>query len=234
VIVRGDLLAKVQALHQGGTTPAQAVRCLVVLDSFLNYMWMVVLVLRSTVPRSTRTHRQDHLADGRAAHGRVAFTEYQRRVACPFGDPMNAVRHAVVAMMEEWIPRSCNCVPEPGLSAISLTRSVSSVATAATGCVTSLFRTQTAGVALIETGSGTESDLEEAFDRLLPRDDIYRHRHGSRGHGRDHVLPAFVSPSLTLPVLGGQPTLGTWQSVVLVDTNVDNPDRKVRLSFLPG
>jgi len=92
----------------------------------------------------------------------------------------------------------------------------------------------TAGVALIETGSGTESDLEEAFDRLLPRDDIYRHRHGSRGHGRDHVLPAFVSPSLTLPVLGGQPTLGTWQSVVLVDTNVDNPDRKVRLSFLPG
>jgi secondary thiamine-phosphate synthase enzyme len=92
----------------------------------------------------------------------------------------------------------------------------------------------TAGVALIETGSGSESDLEDAINGLLPRDDIYRHRHGSRGHGRDHVLPAFISPSLTVPVLGGRPTLGTWQSVVLVDTNADNPDRKVRLSFLPG
>lgn len=92
----------------------------------------------------------------------------------------------------------------------------------------------TAGVAVIETGSGSESDLEDAIDRLLPAEDIYRHRHGSRGHGRDHVLPAFVPPSLTLPVLDGQPTLGTWQSVVLVDTNADNPDRKIRLSFLPG
>jgi secondary thiamine-phosphate synthase enzyme len=92
----------------------------------------------------------------------------------------------------------------------------------------------TVGVALIETGSGSESDLEGAIDRLLPRDDAYRHRHGSRGHGRDHVVPAFISPSLTLPVLGGRPTLGTWQSVVLVDSNADNPDRKVRLSFLPA
>jgi secondary thiamine-phosphate synthase enzyme len=93
----------------------------------------------------------------------------------------------------------------------------------------------TAGVALIETGSGSESDLEDAIDRLLPREDMYRHRHGSHGHGRDHVLPAFVSPSLTLlPVLSGRPTLGTWQSVVLVDTNSDNPERTVRLSFLPG
>jgi secondary thiamine-phosphate synthase enzyme len=92
----------------------------------------------------------------------------------------------------------------------------------------------TAGLALIETGSGSESDLENAIDRLLPREDIYRHRHGSRGHGRDHVLSAFISPSLTLPVLGGQPILGTWQSVVLVDTNADNPDRKVRLSFISG
>lgn len=92
----------------------------------------------------------------------------------------------------------------------------------------------TAGVALIETGSGSESDLQDAIDRLLPREDIYRHRHGSRGHGRDHVLPAFISPSLTLPVVSGRPTLGTWQSVVLVDPNADNPDRKVRLSFLPG
>jgi secondary thiamine-phosphate synthase enzyme len=92
----------------------------------------------------------------------------------------------------------------------------------------------TAGVALIETGSGSESDLQDAIARVLPRDDVYRHRHGSRGHGRDHVLPAFVSPSLTLPVFGGRPALGTWQSLVLVDTNVDNTDRKVRLSFLPG
>jgi secondary thiamine-phosphate synthase enzyme len=90
----------------------------------------------------------------------------------------------------------------------------------------------TAGVAVIETGSGSEPDLEDAIDRLLPREDIYQHRHGSRGHGRDHVLPAFISPSLTLPVVGGQPSLGTWQSVVLVDTNTDNPDRQLRLSFL--
>jgi secondary thiamine-phosphate synthase enzyme len=92
----------------------------------------------------------------------------------------------------------------------------------------------TAGVALIETGSGSEADLEEAIDRLLPHDNIYRHRHGSKGHGRDHLLPAFVSPSLVVPVIGGRPALGTWQSLVLVDTNADNPDRKVRFSFLSG
>jgi secondary thiamine-phosphate synthase enzyme len=92
----------------------------------------------------------------------------------------------------------------------------------------------TAGVAFIETGSGSETDLEDAIDRLLPRDHIYRHRHGSRGHGRDHVLPAIVSPSLMVPVLGGRPALGTWQSLVIVDTNIDNPDRKVRFSFLSG
>ena len=90
----------------------------------------------------------------------------------------------------------------------------------------------TAGIAVMETGSGSEPDLEDAIDRLLPREDIYQHRHGSRGHGRDHVLPAFISPSLTLPVVEGRPALGTWQSVVLVDTNTDNPDRQVRLSFL--
>lgn len=92
----------------------------------------------------------------------------------------------------------------------------------------------TAGLALMETGSGSESDLDEALRRLLPVDDRYRHRHGSLGHGRDHVLPAFVAPSLTLPVLGGDVQLGTWQSVVLVDTNGDNPERRVRLSFLAG
>ena len=92
----------------------------------------------------------------------------------------------------------------------------------------------TAGVALIETGSGSESDLAEAVERLLPREDVYRHRHGSKGHGRDHVLPAFVAPSVTLPVLAGRPALGTWQSLVLVDSNGDNPVRLVRLSFVPG
>ena len=92
----------------------------------------------------------------------------------------------------------------------------------------------TAGVALIETGSGSEADLAGAIDRLLPPDDVYRHRHGSRGHGRDHVLPAFVAPALTVPVLGGRMALGTWQSLVLVDSNVDNAVRTVRLSFLNG
>ena len=90
----------------------------------------------------------------------------------------------------------------------------------------------TAGIAIIETGSGSEGDLAEAIDRLLPRDDRYRHRHGSKGHGADHVLPAFISPSVTLPVVDGRIALGTWQSIVLVDTNRDNPQRKVRVSFL--
>lgn len=92
----------------------------------------------------------------------------------------------------------------------------------------------TAGIALMETGSGSEPDLAGAVDRLLPRDDRYRHRHGSPGHGRDHVLPAFIAPSVTIPVIESEPALGIWQSVVLVDSNVDNPDRTVRLSFLAG
>ncbi len=92
----------------------------------------------------------------------------------------------------------------------------------------------TAGLALIETGAGSDTDLLDALDALLPRDDRYRHRHGSPGHGADHVLPALINPSLSIPVLGGRPALGTWQSIVLVDTNVDNPDRTLRLSFLTG
>jgi secondary thiamine-phosphate synthase enzyme len=92
----------------------------------------------------------------------------------------------------------------------------------------------TAGLALMETGSGSEPDLEDALDRLLPRDDRYSHRHGATGHGRDHLLPALVSPSLTLPVDGGKVMLGTWQSVVIVDPNRENNRRRVRLSFLPA
>jgi secondary thiamine-phosphate synthase enzyme len=90
----------------------------------------------------------------------------------------------------------------------------------------------TAGVALMETGSGSESDLQHAVEVLLPRDDPYQHEHGSRGHGADHVLPAFVSPSLVLAVRDGRPVLGTWQSVVFVDPNVDNPDRTLLVHFL--
>ena len=90
----------------------------------------------------------------------------------------------------------------------------------------------TAGVAIIETGAGSDDDLVDTLERLLPRDDRYRHAHGSFGHGADHVLPGLVSPSVTVPVQAGRPLLGTWQSIVLVDLNRDNPQRSVRLSFL--
>lgn len=92
----------------------------------------------------------------------------------------------------------------------------------------------TAGVAVMESGSGSEQDLADALERLLPRQDVYRHRHGSPAHGRDHVVPAFVSPSVVLPIVNGTIALGTWQSVLLVDTNRDNSHRQVRFSFLPG
>ncbi|MEU5998910.1 secondary thiamine-phosphate synthase enzyme YjbQ [Streptomyces sp. NPDC047197] len=90
----------------------------------------------------------------------------------------------------------------------------------------------TAGIAILETGAGSDNDLLAALHTLLPADDRWQHRHGSPGHGRDHVLPALVPPHATLPVVRGQLELGTWQSVCLVDTNRDNPDRQVRLSFL--
>jgi secondary thiamine-phosphate synthase enzyme len=92
----------------------------------------------------------------------------------------------------------------------------------------------TAGIAIIETGAGSDDDLLTALDDVLPTDDRWRHRHGSPGHGRDHLLPALLPPYATVPVLGGQLALGTWQSICLVDTNRDNPTRRVRLSFLAG
>ena len=92
----------------------------------------------------------------------------------------------------------------------------------------------TAGLALLETGAGSDTDLAGHLDILLPRDDRWRHRHGSPGHGADHVLPALIAPTLTIPVDQGTLALGTWQSIVIVDTNLDNPDRRLRLSFLEG
>ena len=92
----------------------------------------------------------------------------------------------------------------------------------------------TAGLAVIETHSGSDEDLLRTIDEVVPADGHWTHHHGSPGHGRDHVLPAFICPSLVVPVVEGRLQLGTWQSVCLVDTNVDNPERSVRLSFLPG
>jgi secondary thiamine-phosphate synthase enzyme len=93
----------------------------------------------------------------------------------------------------------------------------------------------TAGIVVVEIGAGSDDDLVDALDRLLPRDErAYRHRHGSPGHGADHVLPLLASPSLTVPVVGGLLALGTWQSICLLDPNADNATRTVRLSFLAG
>jgi secondary thiamine-phosphate synthase enzyme len=102
------------------------------------------------------------------------------------------------------------------------------------GLVNVLAPHATAGLALMEVGSGSESDLLEALERLLPRDARYRHSHGSAGHGADHVLPVVVCPSVTLPVIAGRVALGTWQSLVLVDLNADNPRRSVRFTFIQG
>lgn len=92
----------------------------------------------------------------------------------------------------------------------------------------------TAGLALMELGSGSEADLWEHLETLLPAKDVYTHSHGSTGHGRDHLLPVFIAPTLTLPVEDGKVSLGTWQSIALIDPNVDNPRREVLLGFLPS
>ena len=92
----------------------------------------------------------------------------------------------------------------------------------------------TAGLAIMETGAGSDADLLEVLDQVLPRDNRWRHRHGSPGHGADHVMPALVGPSTTIPVEGGRLLLGTWQSIVLIDPNTDNTKRQVRFSWVPG
>lgn len=102
------------------------------------------------------------------------------------------------------------------------------------GLLTVFVPHATAGVVVVELGAGSDTDLVDALDRLLPRDDRWRHSHGSPGHGADHVLPLLVSPSLSIPVIEGRMTLGTWQSIALLDPNRDNPRRTVRLAFLAG
>jgi secondary thiamine-phosphate synthase enzyme len=92
----------------------------------------------------------------------------------------------------------------------------------------------TCGLVIMELGSGSETDLQDALDRLLPRDENYTHQHGTPGHGADHVVPAFAPPSISVPVVGGRLALGTWQSIGLLDTNVDNERRTVRLTFVAG
>ena len=120
-------------------------------------------------------------------------------------------------------------VDTTGRGVTDITEEVLAFARDAEGLLSVFVPHATAGVAVIETGAGSERDLEEAIDRLLPRDDRYGHRHGSTGHGADHLLPAFVSPSLVLPVIDGGVELGTWQRVVLVDTNRENNERQVVL-----
>lgn len=123
-----------------------------------------------------------------------------------------------------------------GRRVIDVTERVESFARAADrdGLLQVFVPHATAGVALIETGSGSESDLADALERLLPRDDRYAHRHGSIGHGGDHLLPALVAPSLVLAVEGGRLVLGTWQRVVVIDPNREKDLRSVRLSFVEG
>jgi secondary thiamine-phosphate synthase enzyme len=111
---------------------------------------------------------------------------------------------------------------------------VSAVAADADGLLTVFVPHATAGIVLCELGSGTEADMLDTLDRLLPRDGRWRHSHGSTGHGADHVLPLLASPSVTIPVVAGKMALGTWQSIALLDPNRDNPERRVRLSFLAG
>jgi secondary thiamine-phosphate synthase enzyme len=123
----------------------------------------------------------------------------------------------------------------PGLTDLTdACRRFLSEADADSGLLTVFVPHATAGVVVVELGAGSDADLLATLDRLLPRDDRWGHRHGSPGHGADHVLPLLVPPSLTVPVVDGRMTLGTWQSIALLDPNRDNASRRVRLSYLPG
>jgi secondary thiamine-phosphate synthase enzyme len=113
-------------------------------------------------------------------------------------------------------------------------RFVAEQATGRDGLLNVFVPHATAGVVILELGAGSDDDALAALDRLLPRDDRWRHRHGSPGHGADHVLPLIAAPSVSVPVIGGDLGLGTWQSIALLDPNPDNADRTVVLSFLPG
>jgi secondary thiamine-phosphate synthase enzyme len=113
-------------------------------------------------------------------------------------------------------------------------RFVAEAADGADGLLTVFVPHATAGIVVVELGAGSEADLLATLERLLPRDDRWSHRHGSAGHGADHVLPLLAPPSLSVPVLAGRMTLGTWQSIALLDPNRDNSRRTVRLAFLPG
>jgi secondary thiamine-phosphate synthase enzyme len=134
------------------------------------------------------------------------------------------------------MPSSEITVDTRGRRVIDITDRVRSFAAEATesGLLNVFLPHATAGLALMETGSGSEEDLEELVDGLLPREDRYTHRHGSKGHGGDHLLPVLIAPSLTIPVEDGDLVLGTWQSVVIVDPNRENNERRVRLSFVAG
>ena len=116
----------------------------------------------------------------------------------------------------------------------SCARFLDEVAGGGNGLLTIFVPHATAGIVVVELGAGSEADVLATLDRLLPRDERWRHRHGSQGHGADHVLPLLASPSLSVPVVGGRMTLGTWQSIALLDPNGDNPRRAVQLSFVPG
>jgi secondary thiamine-phosphate synthase enzyme len=118
---------------------------------------------------------------------------------------------------------------------VDLTEEIRSFCSAKGDGLLSVFAPHsTVGLAIMELGSRSDIDLENVLTQILPRDDHYEHAHGSTGHGADHLIPAFLAPSITIPVQGGRPALGVWQSVVLVDLNVDNPERHVQLSFIRG
>ena len=124
---------------------------------------------------------------------------------------------------------------EPGLTDLTgACASFLAEVAAEDGLLTVFVPHATAGVVVVELGAGSDADLLAALERLLPHDDRWRHRHGSPGHGADHVLPLLASPSLTVPVVAGRMTLGTWQSIALLDPNTDNRRRTVQLAFLAG